>query len=126
MERIHQAGDGGLSVQRASRELAAVPGFQQALRDQRANLMQFAQLWPDSIRIEKRGAQNFLRAVRAAPRPREPEAVRAAPRPREPEAEPAPRPREPVFRRSMFTAAEREKFRSAHREKQLFASRFEP
>ena len=86
MERIQQAGDGGLSVQRASRELAAVPGSQQALKDQRANLMQFAQLWPESIRIEKRGAQNFLRAVRALPRPREPE------------AEPAPRPREPNFR----------------------------
>ena len=103
MERIQQAGDGGLSVQRASRELAAVPGFTQALKDQRANLMQFAQLWPESIRIEKRGAQNFLRAVRAFPRPREPEAA-VAPRPREPDrpAEPevavAPRVREPNLR----------------------------
>ena len=85
LERISQAGDGGLSAQRASRELAAVPGFQQALRDQRATLLQFAQLWPDSIRVEKRGSQNILRAVRA-------------PRPREPEAEPHPRPREPFLR----------------------------
>ena len=88
LERIIQAGDGGLSAQRASRELAAVPGFQQALKDQRATLLQFAQLWPDRIRIEKRGSQNVLRAVRAAARPR----------PREPEAEPAPRPREPFLR----------------------------
>ena len=88
LERITQAGDGGLSAQRASRELAAVPGFQQALKDQRATLLQFAQLWPDRIRIEKRGSQNVLRAVRAA----------APPRPREPKAEPAPRPREPFLR----------------------------
>ena len=85
LERISQAGVGGLSAQRASRELAAVPGFQQALKDQRATLLQFAQLWPDRIRIEKRGSQNILRAARAAP-------------PREPEAEPAPRPREPFLR----------------------------
>ena len=101
LERIIQAGDGGLSAQRASRELAAVPGFQQALKDQRATLLQFAQLWPDRIRIEKRGSQNVLRAVRArAPprpqRPRWPTRVFAAPR--EPEAEPAPRPREPFLR----------------------------
>ena len=85
LERISQAGDGGLSAQRASRELAAVPGFQQALKDQRATLLQFAQLWPDRIRIEKRGSQNILRAARTA-------------RPREPEAEPAPRPRELFLR----------------------------
>jgi len=86
LERISQAGDCGLSAQRAGRELAAVPGFQQALKDQRATLLQFAQLWPDQIRVEKRGSQNILRAARAAPRPREPE------------AEPAPRPREPFLR----------------------------
>ena len=86
LERIVQAGDGGLTAQRASRELAAVPGFQQALKDQRATLLQFAQLWPDRIRVEKRGSQIILRAARAAPRPREPE------------AEPAPRPREPFLR----------------------------
>ena len=83
---IHQTNARGLSVQQASKDMAAVPGFQQALRDQRATLMQFAQLWPDQIRIEKRGTQNvmFARAERK--------------RPQEPEAEPAPRPREPFLR----------------------------
>ena len=84
LDLIRRAGDSGLSVQRASRELAAVPGFQQALRDQRASVMQFAQLWPDQIRIEKRGTQNILRAV-----------VARAAAPQEPQAAPAPRPQEP-------------------------------
>ena len=43
----------------------------------------FAQLWPDEIRIEKRGTQNIMCAVGAAPRPQEPDAA-AAPRPQEP------------------------------------------
>ncbi len=55
-------GGKGLSVQQASRDTATVPGFQQALRNQRATLLQFAQLWPDEIRIEKRGTQNIMRA----------------------------------------------------------------
>ena len=84
MDRIHNAGSGGLSLQRASRETAAVPGFVQALRSQRANLLQFAQLWPDQISIEKRGTQNILRALVARARPQEPQAA-AAPRPQEPE-----------------------------------------
>ena len=97
LERIIQAGGKGLSVQQASRDMATVPGFQQALRNQRATLLQFAQLWPDQIRIEKRGSQNVLRAMLARAqeepaarpqRPRWPTRVFAAPR--EPEAEPAP------------------------------------
>ena len=60
LDLIHRAGEGGLSVRRASRDSAAVPGFVQALRNQRANLLQFAQLWPDQIRIEKRGTQNIM------------------------------------------------------------------
>ena len=79
LDRIHNAGSGGLSLQRASRETAAVPGFVQALRNQRANLLQFAQLWPDQISIEKRGTQNILRALVARARPQEPQ---AAPTPR--------------------------------------------
>ena len=70
LDRIRKAGRArGLSVQQASRDTAAVPGFQQALRDQRATLMQFAQLWPDEIRMEKRGTQNVMFARRWAPRP---------------------------------------------------------
>ena len=99
LDLIRRAGDGGLSVQRASRESAAVPGFQQALRDQRTTLMQFAQLWPDQIRIEKRGSQNILRAVLAraeAPRPQRPRwATRVFAAPQEPQVAFAPRPQEP-------------------------------
>ena len=91
LERIIQAGGKGLSVQQASRDTATVPGFQQALRNQRATLLQFAQLWPDEIRIEKRGTQNIMRA---APRAQEPGAVR----PQEPDAATAVRPREPNLR----------------------------
>ena len=72
-----------MSLQRMSRETAAVPGFVQALRNQRANLLQFAQLWPDQIRIEKRGTQNILYALVARARPQEPQAA-AAPRVQEP------------------------------------------
>ena len=108
LDSIRRAGDKGLSVQQASRELAAVPGFPQALKDQRATLMQFAQLWPDDIRIEKRGSQNVLFA-RAEVAQEEPAAEKARPqrprwptrvfaRPREPEAAAAPRPREPFLR----------------------------
>ena len=46
-------------------------------------LLQFAQLWPDQISIEKRGTQNILRALVARARPQEPQAA-AAPRPQEP------------------------------------------
>ena len=80
-------------MQQASRDTATVPGFQQALRNQRATLLQFAQLWPDEIRIEKRGTQNIMRAL---PRAREPGA--AAVRPQEPDAATAVRPREPNLR----------------------------
>ena len=108
LDRIHNAGSGGLSLQRASRETAAVAGFVQALRNQRANLLQFAQLWPDQIRIEKRGTQNIMRALlaprsgmralvaRAQERPQRPKwAPRVFAAPQEPQAAPAPRPREP-------------------------------
>ena len=54
--------------------MAAVPGFQQALNDQRATVLQFAQLWPTEIRIEKRGTQNILYPVLL------PAAAAAAPR----------------------------------------------
>ena len=70
-------------MQQASKDMAAVPGFQQALRDQRATLVQFAQLWPDEIRFEKRGTQNIMFAIKPAP-PKEPR-VALAPRPQEPE-----------------------------------------
>ena len=79
---IHQTNARGLSVQQASKDMAAVPGFQQALRDQRATLVQFAQLWPDEIRFEKRGTQNIMFAIKPAP-PKEPR-VALAPRPQEP------------------------------------------
>ncbi len=82
LEQIHNAGPSGLSVQRASRETAAVPGFVQALRNQRATLLQFAMLWPDQISIEKRGTQNIMRAL-------------VARAPQEPQAAPAPRVQEP-------------------------------
>ena len=84
LDRIHRAGERGLSVQQASKDTGGVPGFQQALKNQRATLLQFAQLWPDEIRIEKRGTQNIMYAVGAAPRPQEPDAAAAAPRPQEP------------------------------------------
>ena len=64
---IRRAGNSrGLNVQKASKDMAAVPGFQQALRNQRATLLQFAQLWPNEIRIEKRGTQNVLFATSTA------------------------------------------------------------
>ena len=66
LDRIRSAGDRGLNVQKASKDTAAVPGFQQALKNQRATLLQFAQLWPNDIRVEKRGTQNVLFATRAA------------------------------------------------------------
>ena len=74
LDRIRQAGERGLSVQQASKDTAAVPGFQQALNDQRATVLQFAQLWPTEIRIEKRGTQNILYPVLL------PAAAAAAPR----------------------------------------------
>ena len=83
LDLIRQMNARGLSVQQASKDMAAVPGFQQALRDQRATLVQFAQLWPDEIRFEKRGTQNIMFAIKPAP-PKEPR-VALAPRPQEPE-----------------------------------------
>ena len=62
-----------------SRETAAVPGFVQALRNQRATVLQFVQLWPNEVRIEKRGTQNVLFAKVPRARPQEPQ---AAPPPR--------------------------------------------
>ena len=102
LERMTQAGGKGLSVQQASKDTAAVPGFQQALRNQRATLLQFAQLWPDEIRIEKRGTQNIMRAVRAPQ-----SSVQAAARPQEPGAAAAVRPREPNLRLRPARAAPR-------------------
>ena len=66
LNRIRSAGDRGLNVQKASKDTAAVPGFQQALKNQRATLLQFAQLWPNDIRVEKRGTQNVLFATSTA------------------------------------------------------------
>ena len=65
LESVRQTGVRGLNVQQASRDIAAVPGFQQALRNQRATVLQFAQLWPNEIRIEKRGTQNVMFAQSA-------------------------------------------------------------
>ena len=97
LERIARAGFRGLNVQQASKDLATVPGFQQALRDQRATLLQFSQLWPDEISIEKRGTQNILHAKRGLQQaklaPQEPDAAG----PQEPGAA-AARPREPHLR----------------------------
>ena len=45
----------------------------QALRNQRATLLQFAQLWPDEIRVQKRGSQNVLFAKKPRLRPQEPQ-----------------------------------------------------
>ena len=86
-------------MQQASRDTATVPGFQQALRNQRATLLQFAQLWPDEIRIEKRGTQNIMQAA-----PRAQEAVR----PQEPNVVTAARPREPNLRLKPARAARQE------------------
>ena len=72
MERIHNSPN-GLTLQQASLQTAGVPGFVQALRNQRATLLQFAQLWPDEIRIEKRGTQNVLFAKTPRARPQEPQ-----------------------------------------------------
>ena len=55
----------------------------QALRNQRATLLQFAQLWPSDIRIEKRVTQNVLFAKTARARPQEPQPD-ARPRVQEP------------------------------------------
>ena len=66
LNRVRRAGERGLNVQQASKDTAAVPGFQQALRNQRTTLLQFAQLWPNEIRIEKRGTQNVLFATSTA------------------------------------------------------------
>ncbi len=41
---IRRAGGSGLSVQQASKEMASVPGFKEELRNQRATMLQFAQL----------------------------------------------------------------------------------
>ncbi len=79
LDRIYNANAGGLTLQQLSRQTAAVPGFVQALRNQRATLLQFVQLWPNEVRIEKRGTQNVLFAKVARARPQEPQ---AAPRPR--------------------------------------------
>ena len=65
LDRIRRAGERGLNVQQASTDTATVPGFQQALRNQRATVLQFAQLWPNEIRIEKRGTQNVMFAQSA-------------------------------------------------------------
>ena len=65
LDRVRRTGERGLNVQQASRDTAAVPGFQQALRNQRATVLQFAQLWPNEIRIEKRGTQNVMFAQSA-------------------------------------------------------------
>ena len=72
MERVYNAPN-GLTLQQASRQTAGVPGFVQALRNQRATLLQFAQLWPDEIRFEKRGSQNVLFAKKPRIRPQEPQ-----------------------------------------------------
>ena len=117
LERVTQMGNQGLSVQQAARMMATIQGFRQALKNQRATMLQFAQLWPGDITIEKRGTQNIMRAVRV--RPQEPEVVTAVrPRepnlrlrparqevtldrwlaPQEPGVEAAPRPREPNLR----------------------------
>ena len=65
LESVRRTGVRGLNVQQASRDMAAVHGFQQALRNQRATVLQFAQLWPNEIRIEKRGTQNVMFAQSA-------------------------------------------------------------
>ena len=92
LQSIARAGFRGLNVQQASKDLAKVPGFQQALRDQRATLLQFAQLWPDDISIEKRGTQSILRAKRGQQAKLTPQEPDAAPQ------EPGARPREPHLR----------------------------
>ena len=101
LQSIARAGPKGLNVQQASKDLAKAPGFQQALRNQRATVLQFAQLWPQHVSIEKRGTQRILRAKQVQTlKPQEPDAApqpRAAPQ--EPDAAPQiARPREPHLR----------------------------
>ena len=105
LDRIHNAAN-GLTLQQLSRQTAGVPGFVQALRNQRASLLQFVQLWPDEVRIEKRGTQNVLFAKVPRARPQEPQpAVRPRAqepdirqRPQEPQAANRPRVQEPESR----------------------------
>ena len=97
LQSIARAGPRGLNVQQASKDLAKAPGFQQALRNQRATLLQFAQLWPEDVSIEKRGTQRILRAKRGQKlTPQEPDAAPQNPgaRPREPHLR-LRRPQEP-------------------------------
>ena len=78
LSRIRRAGDDtGLSVQQASRDMASVSGFQAELKNQRATMLQFAQLWPEEIRIEKIGTQNFLFAAAEQASRREPKVYTA-------------------------------------------------
>ena len=92
LDLLQRAGEGGLSVRQAVRETAAVPGFAQALKAQRASLLQVAVLWPDQISVTHnvmtlRGAPVArARPQRPRARPRRPRwamHVFAAPRPQE-------------------------------------------
>ena len=103
LERIHNAAN-GLTLQQLSRQTAGVPGFVQALRNQRASLLQFVQLFPDQVRIEKRGTQNVLLAKVPRARVQEPQAAALLRvqepdvRPQEPQAAVRPRVQEPETR----------------------------
>ena len=103
LERIHNAAN-GLTLQQLSRQTAGVPGFVQALRNQRASLLQFVQLFPDQVRIEKRGTQNVLFAKVPRARVQEPQAAALLRvqepdvRPQEPQAAVRPRVQEPETR----------------------------
>ena len=79
-------------MQQASKDMAMVPGFQQALRGKRANFLRFAELWPDEMRFEKRGTQNIMFAIKPAPPQEEPPALL----PQYPQVALAPRLQEPA------------------------------
>ena len=87
LDLLQRAGEGGLSVRQAVRETAAVPGFAQALKAQRASLLQVAVLWPDQISV----THNVM-TLRGAP------VARA--RPQRPRA----RPRRPRWAMHVFAA----------------------
>ena len=57
---IRQAGDGGLSIHKASKQMAGVQGFSADLKNARATLSQMVTLFPE-IRIDRRkGHQVFF------------------------------------------------------------------
>ena len=57
----------GLNTVKAGQLVQDKAEFKQALKDQRATLLQFAMLFPEHIRIQRQGTKNVLFSVGAAP-----------------------------------------------------------